>query len=163
MIIVKDPKQNKHSWCGILAIDQEEKQTSMPSGNYVFLKTSSDVHFIAQGVVVGDNIRVLSAADIDSAIQKIIEAIPASWPIDRNQVMEQIRSDIKKCADEVSNDNPVVEILEMDSASTDPLPKELSLRTEFLFRDDLWLKLYGEQVGAESIRIGSILPGLPIK
>lgn len=162
MIKVKDPKQNKHSWCGTLAIDQEEKQTSMPSGDYVFLKTSRDAHFVAQGVVLGI-IRELTATDIDSAIKKIIDSIPDSWPVDRDLVADQIRGDIKKCVDEVGNNNPVVEILVIDKDSTDPLPNELSLRTEFLFRDDMWLDRHGEQVGAETIRIGRLLPCLPTK
>ncbi len=162
MIKVKDPKQNKHSWCGILAIDQEEKQTSMPSGNYVFLKTSRDAHYVAPGVALG-NIRELTATDIDSAIKKIIDTIPDAWPVDRDLVAGQIRDDIKKCIEEVGNNNPVVEILVIDKDSTDPLPNELSLRTEFLFRDDIWLDRHGERVGAETIRIGRLLPCLPIK
>lgn len=157
MIKVKDPKQNKHCWCGILTVASDEKQTTLPDEDFVFLKTSRDAHFVVQGVVVEK--RELDDAQTKEAIEKIVGAAPL---IDRDGVRNQINEDLKTCIEETANPR-ILEIIEINKGATDPLPNELSLRTEFLFRDDLWLDRYGERVGAEWIRIGRLLPCLPVK
>jgi hypothetical protein len=162
MMKVKDPKQNRHSWCGILLIDSTEKQSFLASnGDHVFLKTSRDAHFVAQDTVVKDA-KPLSDAEIEAIIEDIVLTIPDQSPADRTRLREQIQADIAQCRKEVSN-SEVYEILEVDKEETPPLASELNLRTEFLFRDDMWLDRHSERVGADAIRVGRELPCLPKK
>jgi hypothetical protein len=162
MIKVKDPRQNRHSWCGILEINETEKQSlSAGNGEFVFLKTSRDAHFVAQGTIV-KNAKPLNDAEIEAIIEDIVLTIPDQSPADRTRLREQIQTDIMVCRKDVQN-TQVYEILELDKEETSPLANELNLRTEFLFRDDMWLDRDSERVGADSIRVGRELPCLPKK
>ncbi|HEX5167545.1 MAG TPA: hypothetical protein VFW11_00120 [Cyclobacteriaceae bacterium] len=166
MLKVDDPKQNQHSWCGILSVDLIEKQIPVKPGAHVFLKTSRDAHFVAQGTIV-KNARELIGGALEQAIDDIVSTLPD--PIVRDEVRKQILEDIKTCQDEVNtlnggNVTEVVEMLDLDfdeACGTSPLINELNIRTEFLFRDEMWLGKYGERVRADKIRIGRRLPCLP--
>jgi hypothetical protein len=162
MMKVKDPKQNRHSWCGILLIDSNEKQSfSASNGDHAFLKTSRDAHFVAQGTIV-KNAKLLSDAELEATIEDIVLTIPDQLPADRTRLRDQIQADVAECRKEVQ-DIAFYEILEVDKEETSPLTNELNLRTEFLFRDDMWLDRHSDRVGADAIRVGRELPCLPKK
>jgi len=127
---VDNPRQNKHGWWGTLTIDEgTEPKGSLNVGDFcVFVKTNKDSHFVSKGthikrINVFSNlaaakaqVRAETGSDYDAEIEADLNLISSMYP-----------------------NAPIVEILEVDSASTSPLTEDINELTKERFNDDLWL------------------------
>lgn len=153
--IVHDPRQNRHGWWGtIVFVDDQDQSKPVPSVNgdagvqHVFLKTSRESHFVAQGTAV----KLEALGDTAAAAVETLRKTGTD-----HSVIDSIEKDFANLpADQKTRFHKIVAI---DATRTTPLARMLNLVTEVCFSDDHWLDS-NPGVDREAVRQGRGLPSL---
>ena len=154
MPILHDPRQNRHGWWGTLLFDGDEPKTATHSVNggdgeiqHVFVKTSRESHFLAQGTVV--DVEPLGDT-ADDMLQRLSQGGVGK------DVLELIRKDLDNLK---STKTRYYEITAVNDAASSPLARMHNIVTEVCFNNDHWLDSAGD-IGVADIRIGRKLRSL---
>jgi hypothetical protein len=150
---VDDPRQNYHGWWGTVKADPYAKDNGGTNGlveeegyQYVFIKTSREAHFVAQGTVV--HLHYLSD-DAEEAVRAVEQGVGTT-------AAKLIRSDLESLL-EVKVKYYTID--GVDYEQTPSLTRMLNIITEGCFNNENWLSGAGD-IGVESIQIGRELPRL---
>lgn len=118
---------------------------------HVFVKTSRDAHFVAQGTAI-ESLRCIGKS-VSEAIESLKKHNVSS------NVIRLIHADLKKL--EKQNARYYI-ITAINHEKTPSLTRMLNLITEGCFNNDLWLSTAGD-IGVRDIEVGRELPKLPFK
>ena len=154
--VVHDPRQNQHGWWGTIGFvaDQDDSGviSSSMNGNdaevqHVFVKTSRESHFVAQGTAV----ELEPLGDTAEAVIKQLQLSGIS-----ETVLGLIKQDFLKLD---AKPKKFYQIVAVNDSRTTPLARMLNLVTEVCFRNDHWLDSAGS-IGVADIRVGRELPSV---
>ncbi len=142
---VRDPQQNKHRWWGTLTNDKSTIPYVEDAGKEcVFIKTSRFSHYITQGTGVKDWNVLSATGDITEALKNISNVSQA--------VKDRIKADVSE--KDFPKKMAIVEIVDLDDASTTPLVKKMNAFTKDLFTKRAWSKNDAKEIGVDDIELG---------
>src|SRR5690606_11235810 len=156
--IVHNPRQNYHGWWGTLTVAEDENgvqsnhglqlDSKDPNCLHVFVKTSSDLHFVAQGIEL-ENLRLLGTSASEAMTQ--LKGINEEENLGLQDVLELIGDDLNKI--QRKGDVRIYMPRGINYAASTPLSRVLSITTEVCFNNDSWLENAGE-IGQRNIELG---------
>lgn len=165
--VVHDPRQNHHGWWGTFTLAEDEKANARdfglqpghddPECLLVFLKTSRDSHFIAQGTAI-DSLFLLGN-DQTEAMRRLREINDTEGIGLTKEMLQLMESDMKSLQ---NNKVQYYMISGVDYRNSSALSRVHSLTTEACFNNDHWLDNAGD-IGKSNIYLSRKLRRLPSK
>lgn len=166
--VVTDPRQNHHGWWGTFTLVEDENGLEKDYGLtpdskasdclYVFLKTSRDAHFIAQGTTL-DDLFLLGENQEDAMATLEKNNQNHGWDLSE-EVLELIRSDLKNVDERAGVRYYTFKAIDHDRSTA--LARVHTLTTEACFNNDHWLGCAGD-IGQSHVRLGRGLKRLQPK
>ncbi|HEX5167546.1 MAG TPA: hypothetical protein VFW11_00125 [Cyclobacteriaceae bacterium] len=157
---VEDAKQNTHRWWGTLKVGKDEKGKkaisitndggALEEGDYIFVKTSPESHFITYGTYIGS---VTLFKTRNDALKAIYNSLDSPTTIIKNEIKDDLNA--KDFLDLEKKGYKIVGIETINYEATSPLTLELNQRTHDVFWNDPWLNAHESRIGKkEHIRLG---------